>query len=507
MSDQPTPADAPDGGAAEADGPAPQAATTPAPPPSGTATLGDTLRTVAIAASVGAAVIHFALTPAHLDERTRDGVFFLVVAWLQVGAALALVRWRDRREPLLAAAAVNGAVALVWLGSRTIGVPETHHSTTGFPDALSGALEVTVVLAAALALAGSTARRSVPRLHPVVVGVGGLALVGLVSASVTPSMAGEDDGPRHGDVAGAHDMEGMEQGHDGQAVQQAAASDRCDLGFNTPAFNEAAVPGQPHVQDDDTPVDFTLEEWAEVFVDPNSGASVDAVVGYLNDNPVQRDGILSGGLTHTLDPDPWNPLTDEAECDRLASELEDAKGVAAAHPTVADAEAAGYVKVTGYLPGIAAHYINYGNIDGDFELEKPEMLLYDGTEQDSNIVGLSYYLFKDGDEEPTDGFTGDNDHYHRHTGLCFRDGVVVAGSNSTEAECAAAGGRKADGAGGWMSHVWIVPGCESDWGVFSGANPSLSIRTGAGAWDSGCGTGKTLDDPLAFETDGRGPSV
>src|SRR5829696_975271 len=84
------------------------------------ATLGDTLRTVAMAASAGAAVIHFALAPEHLDARARDGVFFLVAAWLQVGAALALGRWRTRREPWLFAAAVNGAVALVWLGSRTI---------------------------------------------------------------------------------------------------------------------------------------------------------------------------------------------------------------------------------------------------------------------------------------------------------------------------------------------------------------------------------------------------
>src|SRR5215203_1838227 len=302
MSDHPTPADAPDGGAAETDGAAPPAATnSPVRPEAGAATLGDTLRTVAMAASVCAAIIHFALTPAHLDERTRDGVFFLVVAWLQVASALALARWRDRREPWLSAAAVNGAVALVWLGSRTIGVPETQHATVGFPGALSAALEVTVVLASALALTGSTARRSVPRLHPLVVGVGGLALVGLVSASVTPSMAGEDDGDGHGEVAGDHDMEGMEgmdHGHDGEALRQAAASDRCDLGFNTPTFNEVAEPGQPHVHDDGAPVEFTLEEWAEVFVDPTTGASVDAVVGYLNDNPVQRDGILSGGLTH-----------------------------------------------------------------------------------------------------------------------------------------------------------------------------------------------------------------
>ena len=83
---------------------------------------------------------------------------------------------------------------------------------------------------------------------------------------------------------------------------------------------------------------------------------------------------------------------------------------------------------------------------------------------------------KDGEEEPTDGFTGDNDHYHRHVGLCIRDGVVAAGSSTSEEDCGAIGGNKSDGTAGWMSHVWITPGCESDWGVFSGANPALKVR-------------------------------
>ena len=44
------------------------------------------------------------------------------------------------------------------------------------------------------------------------------------------------------------------------------------------------------------------------------------------------------------------------------------------------------------------------------------MLLYDGDGPTAGIVGLSYYIMKDGDDEPTEGFTGDNDHYHRHVG-------------------------------------------------------------------------------------------
>ena len=40
------------------------------------------------------------------------------------------------------------------------------------------------------------------------------------------------------------------------------------------------------------------------------------------------------------------------------------------------------------------------------------------------------------------------------------------------------GGHKSGGSSGWMSHAWIVPGCESPWGVFSGENPVLDAHVG-----------------------------
>jgi hypothetical protein len=479
-------------------------ATVPEAPASNGPTLGGTLRTVAIGAAIGSAIIHFALAPEHLDDKAVDGVFFFAVAWAQVAVAFALHRFRDRPEPWLAALIVNAGVTLVWLGSRTIGVPETHHDSIGFPDGLSAALQVTVVVASLVSLQGALSRRSVPAVSPFVVGAVGVALAGLVSASVSPAFSDGVGG--HGHEGGEHDMAGMAgmDHHGSGATQQVADEARCDLGFNTTAFNEVAQPGMPHAHSDTAGVDFTIEEWADVFVNPDSGMQPEAVVGYLENNPVLKESILGGALTHTLNPDPWNALTDEDQCQALEEELLDAKDVAREFSTVADAEAGGYFKVTPYYPGIAAHYIKPSYLDGTFVLEEPEMLLYDGTEPDSNIVGLSYLINKPGDTEPAEGFTGDNDHYHVHEGLCFKDGVVVAGSSATPEECAELGGRKGDGSSGWMSHVWIVPGCESDWGVFSGANPALEVR-GPSPWESGCGTGKTLDDPLSFETGGNGP--
>jgi hypothetical protein len=57
-------------------------------------------------------------------------------------------------------------------------------------------------------------------------------------------------------------------------------------------------------------------------------------------------------------------------------------------------------------------------------------------------------------------------------------GGVIGDSQTSEEECEARGGRKSGGSGNWMSHAWVVPGCESPWGVFSGANPILDTTLG-----------------------------
>ena len=111
-------------------------------------------------------------------------------------------------------------------------------------------------------------------------------------------------------------------------------------------------------------------------------------------------------------------MVDPDQCVALAQELAVARDTALSMPTAADALAAGYVKVTGYVPGIAAHDMKFSLVDDRFEVDQPEMVLYDGNGPDAHVVGLSYYVLQPGDAEPTQGFTGDNDHAHRHIGLC-----------------------------------------------------------------------------------------
>jgi hypothetical protein len=46
-----------------------------------------------------------------------------------------------------------------------------------------------------------------------------------------------------------------------------------------------------------------------------------------------------------------------------------------------------------------------------------------------------------------------------------------------------------------MNHAWVVPGCESPWGVFSGASPLLDgdLQKDAGASGAGCAGSGTRD--------------
>jgi hypothetical protein len=44
-----------------------------------------------------------------------------------------------------------------------------------------------------------------------------------------------------------------------------------------------------------------------------------------------------------------------------------------------------------------------------------------------------------------------------------------------------------------MSHAWVVPGCESPWGVFSAASPVLDDALGADNGGPGCAASSVRD--------------
>jgi hypothetical protein len=73
--------------------------------------------------SLTAGTIHLVAILQHLDVYWTLPVFFGVLAAGQLYLCWAYYRWPDDRRLLLAGAVGNFAVALLWLVSRTVGVP------------------------------------------------------------------------------------------------------------------------------------------------------------------------------------------------------------------------------------------------------------------------------------------------------------------------------------------------------------------------------------------------
>lgn len=102
----------------------------------------------AAALTLGAGAIHFAVIRAHFDESALFGLFFVVTALLQIGWSLA-VALAPSQPLLLAGAAGNTGIVLVWLASRTIGLPVGPEPWTREPvgslDLFATAFEVLAV--------------------------------------------------------------------------------------------------------------------------------------------------------------------------------------------------------------------------------------------------------------------------------------------------------------------------------------------------------------------------
>jgi hypothetical protein len=377
-----------------------------------------------IAAASG--VIHVAVAGEHFDVSWWHGGFFAVVGWLQIAWAVAVVL-RPSRLVVGTGAALSVGVLTVWAVSRIWGVPVGPGSGDPEPVALADALAsafgaAIVVGATAVLLRPAAAERVVPtRLARPGLAVGAAAVAIAVASTVALTPAFASDG-HHGEAAG-----GEAHGHDGGHVGGHATAIRAD---GTSPCEQAGVSNEG-----------------------NAGGS-----GHGHRGPVQAEPI------------------DAATRRQLADQIERANAAVARLATVADAEAAGYRRVSPYVPCIAAHYVKSSALmDNGFDPDEPEIALYAGTDPDSPAVGLSYLVYAD--EEP-DGFAGPNDPWHNHERICIgRDGVLGI-ETATEEGCQARGGRMREIGNIWMNHMWNAPGWESTWGLFSSEHPDLGGRIG-----------------------------
>jgi hypothetical protein len=104
----------------------------------------------------GAAVLHFAFAPSHFSQYWLYGVFFVGIGWAQLTWAVGAL-FRPTRWVIFSGIALNTAVIVVWILSRTDGVligPNASVSEPAtFPDVLATVLEALAVVAAMALLA------------------------------------------------------------------------------------------------------------------------------------------------------------------------------------------------------------------------------------------------------------------------------------------------------------------------------------------------------------------
>jgi len=99
--------------------------------------------------SLGAAAIHFAVMPAHFKEWWLFGLFFAGLGWFQALWSVGYLLVPARQLAWLAIA-VNSATLLLWIWTRTLGLPIGPDSwvpeAVGVPDILAGILELWLVI-------------------------------------------------------------------------------------------------------------------------------------------------------------------------------------------------------------------------------------------------------------------------------------------------------------------------------------------------------------------------
>ena len=134
--------------------------------------------------SASAGVVHLSVVADHLREGIAFGLFFVALGAFQLGWALAALL-RRRRHLYWVAAAVNTAVILIWVLSRTIGIPAGVPEPVGRADLFSTLVEA-ILVTGSLALLrpiGEAVSRKIGR-AVLVVSVAAAPLTGLVSTSI-----------------------------------------------------------------------------------------------------------------------------------------------------------------------------------------------------------------------------------------------------------------------------------------------------------------------------------
>lgn len=124
-------------------------------------------------------------------------------------------------------------------------------------------------------------------------------------------------------------------------------------------------------------------------------------------------------------------------------EVNELKSVTAKYIDFSVAESEGLTDVSGYVPNMGHHYMNASLVDGTFEINKPEYILYAPDENNvMQMIAVEYGVVPEdvnNPGNPPEGFTGDQDVWK------YKESV-----------------------GQWQLHVWTI--LENPDGIFAPYN-------------------------------------
>ena len=180
------------------------------------------------------------------------------------------------------------------------------------------------------------------------------------------------------------------------------------------------------------------------------------------------------------------------ECENLTAEFQAALEWSSQWSTLGEAEAAGFRMLVGYTEGMGTHHTRLGDfrmdsesfdagspefpgtsLDEEFDYSQPEFLMFAGEEDESELVGFAW-LVKSPSDIPPEGFTGDNDWWHRHDSLCFQiEEMLVQGEDLSVEQCESRDGENVMLGEYWMAHAWIVRPWLTHGDVFTNHHPCL----------------------------------
>ena len=121
--------------------------------------------------------------------------------------------------------------------------------------------------------------------------------------------------------------------------------------------------------------------------------------------------IIAGALITGCDSD--NPVDNTpSPQELLAEELARVKSATEKYHDVDKAIADGYVDIDLFVPNMGSHFLKADLLDANFEVEKPELLVYSpGANGGFILTAVEYAIPVELSPDAPEGFTGDEDEW------------------------------------------------------------------------------------------------